>query len=151
VRIRKKHVVFCSYDGCSKKMLVRSDGMKLHSGLCKVHSHVKRPFESIYNRLFNDWRKTPVELSYEEFVELMKVNECHYCQKPIARIPFATVEGKFLSTAYCLDKKNPKGPYSKANCVTCCWDCNRIKGNVLTYEEMKAAMRAVLKVRNSGS
>src|ERR1700676_2825296 len=151
MRERKTYVVLCSYDGCEKVMNIRRDRIKYHSGLCTTHSHVKRPFESIYNRLHRDWRNTQVKLSYKEFLKFTKIKECIYCGIAIDRHPFSTVNGVFSSAAYFLDKKDPAGPYSKYNCVVCCTNCNKIKNNLLTYDEMKAAMKAVLKVRNNGN
>lgn len=148
---RKTYVLICNYKGCFLDIRVRHDAIKTHSGFCKSHSHVKRPFESIYNSLFHDWRKTKVELTYEEFLDFMKIDKCEYCRTHIKRNPFGTVNGVFKSRAHTLDKKDPNGSYSKNNCVVCCITCNKIKNCYLTYEEMKAAMKAVLKVRNNGS
>jgi hypothetical protein len=144
---RHTYILMCSYPKCAKEIRVRTDAFKKHSGMCKTHSHVKRPFESIYNTMRKDHRGTKVELTYEQFLDFMKVDKCHYCKAKIIRSPFPTVDGKFISMAHCLDKKNPNGPYSDSNCVVCCWNCNRVKCNILTYEEMKVAMEAVLKLR----
>ena len=146
---RYTYVFECSGDGCSKEIRVRGDALKKHSGKCQIHSHIKKPFESIYNRLLKDHRKTKVTLSYEEYIEFTKIKTCHYCGAKIDWCPYATVEGSFLSASYFLDQKNPSNGYSRENCVVCCWSCNRIKCHLLTYEEMKVAMKAVLEYRNA--
>lgn len=147
MRKRKTFLRFCSYDGCKRSFNVRQDALKAHSGLCRVHSHVKRPFESIYNRLRRDWRNTKVELTYKEFVKFTKTKYCHYCGDKIQRSPFATVEGSFLSSAYFLDRKNNDKPYSKSNCVVCCTECNRIKGNRFSYKEFLILAKGLLEIR----
>lgn len=59
----------CSKEGCSIQFTVRSDYMEHHSSLCTKHSHVKRPFESIYLGIHRDWRDVKVDLTYEEFLD----------------------------------------------------------------------------------
>jgi len=60
---------------------------------------------------------------------------CSYCSKALNPLGHA------------LDRKDPSKGYLVENVVPCCADCNSVKSDVLTYEEMKAAMKAVLKVR----
>ena len=43
---------------------------------------------------------------------------------------------------------NEKG-YEEGNVLPCCKDCNSVRQDVLTVEEMKVAMKAVLKYRKS--
>lgn len=132
---RTIYIMICSYPGCSVMIHVRKDGIKTHSGKCMSHSHVKRPFECIYNRLYDDHRGTKVLLTYEEFLIFCKIDKCHYCREKINRIPFPVVNGVYKSTAHYLDKKEPNGPYSKSNCVVCCTHCNRLKSNLFSYKE----------------
>lgn len=126
----------CDHAGCRKEIKVRTgNDLLVSSGKCGAHSHVKRPFESIYNSLKNDWRKTPVELSYEDFLDFTKHNACHYCTANIPWVEFGTVDGEFISRSYFLDRKDNEGSYSVQNCVVCCTRCNRAKGNRYSYEE----------------
>jgi hypothetical protein len=67
---------------------------------------------------------------------LMRV--CEYCR------------GDLSPTGHGLDRKDSSKGYTNDNVVPCCVSCNRIKNRYLSYKEMKAAMKAVLKVRNSG-
>ena len=136
----------CKQDGCEVLVRIRSDQPK-HSGFCISHSHIKRPFESIYNRLFNDWRKIKVTLTYEEFLEFTKVKNCHYCKTLILWRPYSREKGKHISSAYFLDRKSPQKPYSKENCVVCCTECNFIKGSRFNYEEFLIVGIAIQTVR----
>ena len=144
---RLSYVFLCSYSGCANFTTVRQDALKTSSGKCRVHSHVKRPYESIYRRLFNDWRKPIVDLTYEQFLSFVKIKNCCYCGDHINRVPFATVKGKFSSAAYFLDRKDAKKPYSTQNCVVCCTQCNFLKGNRFTYTEFLCIGDALAAVR----
>ena len=138
----------CKHEGCEQEVRVRDDN-KIHSGMCKGHSHVKRPFESIYNSLHNDWRGTEVLLTYEEFLEFTCIDKCIYCYAHINRTPYSICDGKYNSRAYFLDRKDHLKGYSKENCVVCCTSCNKIRSNLLTHDEMIVAMKAVLEYRKS--
>src|SRR5208282_1833574 len=72
-----------------------------------------------------------MSLTYEDFVEFTKIDKCHYCSCLIVWTPWNA-----LSTGSHLDRKDNKGGYTKQNCAVCCWPCNELKGNRLTYEEM---------------
>jgi 5-methylcytosine-specific restriction endonuclease McrA len=120
---------------CPNTFKIRSDALKKATGLCGSCSHKKKPYESLYNSLIKDHRKIKIELTYDEFLEFTKITECHYCLDKINREPYSTLNGKFSSRAYFLDRKNNNGPYSYSNCVVCCTKCNLAKGNRYTYEE----------------
>jgi hypothetical protein len=144
---RYTYIFRCSYRGCEEIVSVRSDALKNSSGKCKTHSHTKRPFESIYNRLFHDWRKPIIELTYEQFLKFTKINMCHYCGVKISRQPFPTVKGKYGSSAYFLDRKDPRKPYCVRNCVVCCTRCNFVKGARFTYKEFLIIGTAIAQIR----
>lgn len=121
---------------CDNTIKVRSgEFTKKEKHLCKVCSHIKLPYESIFNSLKNDWRKVGFSLTYEDFIELVKITKCHYCYSEIERVPYATVEGKYKSRAYFLDRKDNDKGYSVENCVVCCTKCNRARSDKYTYEE----------------
>lgn len=147
-RYRKYIDIKCSI--CCIDLRVRTDQIKGHTEKCVKCSHRKRPFESVYNRLLSDWRKIEMNLSYEEFIEFTKQPNCHYCGQLIPWEPYATVDGKFISSAYFLDRKNNDGPYSQENCVVCCTSCNHIRGNHFRYEEF-VKVGKILAERYSGS
>jgi hypothetical protein len=70
-----------------------------------------------------------VDLTYKQFLQFTEVNSCHYCSKPVDWKPHG-------DTGYNLDRKNNSLGYSVENCVVCCGDCNKLKGDRFTYEEM---------------
>ena len=137
----------CRYPGCLEIVKSRTSDLSVKTGLCPSHSHRKRPFESIYNRLFNDHRKTEILLTYEDFLEFTRTKICHYCEEDIEWLPYATVKGEFLSAAYHLDKKLCTGPHSKDNCVVCCTACNRMRGNMFSYEEFLKIGRVIKDIK----
>ena len=104
-----------------------------------------RPYESLYNNLKHRNRH-PVEITYEEFYEIVKGQTCHYCSVDL-NMPEARGAGK--STASCLDRKDTTLSYSVENTVPCCPKCNYGKGRWYTYEEWLVVGKALAKLRNS--
>jgi len=102
-----------------------------------------RPFEHIYNALVHRTRKKirVVDLSFEEFLEFTKINECHYCGVPITWMPYSNRQ---TYGRYYLDRKNNDLEYVKNNLVVCCGVCNHGKAHRYTYEEW-VCMTAALK------
>lgn len=94
----------CLNPDCDVVVRVRQGALKDATGMCQRHAHVKRPFESIYESLFHDHRKTPVELTYEEFLEFSVITTCHYCGELLPRPAYATVNGAYSSRAHFLDR-----------------------------------------------
>ena len=137
----------CSASDCQELIRVRRSELITSKLLCKVHVHRKRPFEGVYNSIKRDWRKTPVELTYEEYLEFTKISRCYYCDAVIPWEPYGTVHGEFRSLAYYLDRKDLAGPYSAMNCVVCCTACNILRGNRFTYEEFMLLAPALSKIR----
>lgn len=131
---RYTYVFKCSTN-CGSNISVRSDALKIHSGMCVSCSHQKKPFESIYNSFINDYRKLTNNLTYDQFIEFTKEDKCHYCSSEINWIKYGTVNGKYTSRAYNLDRKDSDAGYSKENCVVCCSKCNKGKLAVYSYEE----------------
>lgn len=127
---RKVYVFKCKELSCNEKVRCRSDSLLRYSGYCKSHVQKKRPFESIYMGLYNDHRKIPVDLTYEDFLSFTKITKCYYCLSNIPWQEYAFVEGKYTSRAYFLDRKVNSLPYSKQNCVVCCTHCNKMKSNL---------------------
>lgn len=119
---------------CDEEIKIRSD-YKNHSGKCQSCSHVKLPFESVYNRLRKSHRKLEVNLTYKEYLEFTKIENCYYCFQKIPWNKYATINGKFISSSYFLDRKDNTLGYSTDNCVQCCTRCNRARSNKYTYEE----------------
>lgn len=73
-------------------------------------------------------------ISIEQF-EILRSFKCHYC------------DGDLPETGHGLDRKDNSLPYEVTNVVPCCGSCNMKKSNDWTVEEMKAAIRAVIRIR----
>jgi hypothetical protein len=130
---------------------VQSCGCK-RLGIPRKYPHPKmrkRPFEALYNRLKNNrarYYDIPVLLTYEEFLEFTKINECHYCGEPVIWTKYNLNNRRSCATN--LDRKNNLLGYSTDNCVVSCLPCNKTKGNRFTYEEFKAMMHALKEYRH---
>src|SRR5208282_5259423 len=95
-----------------------------------------RPYEWLFRKLIRSAAKRRVScsLTYQQFVTLIQVSHCHYCNIPIAWEPFSRW-GKRGSQSYSLDRKNNRRGYTRHNCVVCCVRCNLSKGDRFTYRE----------------
>ena len=56
-------------------------------------------------------------------------------RKKFLRHPYGTLNGKFISHARFLDRKDNTQGYLKDNCVVCCTSCNKLRSNKFTYKE----------------
>ena len=75
------------------------------------------------------------ELTLEEFHKLTSSN-CAYCEKPPAqRSRTYTYNG--------IDRMNNKRGYIRDNVVPACKECNFLKGDRLTFDEMKVVGEAL--------
>ena len=113
-----------------------------------------KPFEALYHVLLGEVRRRPlrfsqVDLSYEEFLEFTSIKKCHYCGENLQWSE--RINREVMSyTGYNLDRKDSSLGYTKENCVACCGDCNRTKGDRFSYEEFKliaTTIRYVLHIR----
>lgn len=77
-----------------------------------------------------DW-----QISLELYADLVS-EDCFYCTGYL---------GCFYGTA--LDRMDNLKGYVEENVVPCCWECNRVKSDVLSFNEMRVAMAAVLELR----
>ncbi len=135
---RKVHIFNCV--SCGKEIVVWTKDVENHQGRCKPCGFILgnprnriRPYECIYKKLVKSAKEVRRECSitYEEFVELTKIRECHYCLAPIEWVEFNTTNG----SKYQLDRKDNSLGYTKENCVVCCTKCNMIKRNFFTYDQ----------------
>lgn len=77
------------------------------------------------------------DLTFEQWSTLVLDKPCHYCSGP-------------LETKGCgLDRKNNSLGYIVSNVVSCCKECNRLKGPHISYEEMVAIANLLKTIRNS--
>lgn len=76
-------------------------------------------------------------LSLDEFIsEISK--PCVYCNNLL---------GEKSVTASGLDRKDNNKGYTVDNVCSCCWVCNSIKGEHLSFEEMRETAALILKMR----
>ncbi len=96
-----------------------------------------RSTKNRHRRLSNYTRNKRIEFDIDlEYYSVLLEQNCYYCNKSVKE-----------ETGSSLDRVQPGGGYLKNNVVTCCGNCNKMKSNVLTKEEMVAAMKAVLELR----
>ncbi len=70
------------------------------------------------------------------FIEQMTKDICYYCK------------GKLNNGGYSLDRLNSDLGYTEENSVSCCWNCNNLKGNYLTPKETLEIIELLKKLRN---
>jgi len=137
-----KYVFLC--EDCGREIRRRKDRLsQLESpGCCRTCGNKRRwseklrPFESLFNRLKGvaKYSGREIIMTFEEFLEFTRISVCSYCDNAIQW----SERGSYLggSRPYNLDRKVNTEGYSKENCVVACGECNRIKGDKYSYEEM---------------
>ena len=124
---------------CGDDIKSQNSQLKTHSGKCRKCTQRKKPYEHILNELIfscNNKRILNIDLNYNEFIEIIKDSKCHYCDKELIFNPYTRDENSnYVSRAYQLDRKDNGLGYSVDNVVPCCWNCNRIKSDIYTYDE----------------
>ncbi len=124
---------------CEDYIFPQSSHLKKHSGKCRKCAQKKKPYEHILNELIhtcNKRNKNEVTINYDDFIELIKISKCHYCYKDLIFNPYTRDKNSnYVSRAYQLDRKNNNLGYTKENVVTCCWNCNRMKSDIYSYED----------------
>lgn len=121
---------------CENIVKAQIHQLKTHSGKCRRCTQLGVPYLHIYNELRNHHNKSVnFDLSFDDFLELIKVNSCHYCGDDIIFNKHSKFMNVGLSRAYQLDRKNNDIGYIKDNLVVTCWNCNKLKSDKFTYEE----------------
>ena len=85
-----------------------------------------KPFGALYYIIkyhASKYRNIECLLTYEEFIEFTKINECYYCGDNISWLAYRNNR----RGGYNLDRKNNNEGYTKNNCVVCCELCNYMK------------------------
>lgn len=106
---------------------------------CLGNGNRLRPYESLYNsfKYYARQRGIAVSISFEQFVDLTKVSNCHYCGAGIYWRIYddKPKSGKPRRHSYNLDRKHSGLTYTIDNVVVCCKRCNTAKSNMFSYEE----------------
>jgi len=138
--------------GCDNVLEVQSSSIKTHSGKCRRCCQLGEPYMFIYNELLNHKRKDcEVNITFNEFLDIIKNNKCHYCDSELIYNEHSKVYGINNSRAHQLDRKDNNVGYEKNNLVPCCWDCNRLKSDRFTYDEfiqLAPILKKIMKERN---
>jgi hypothetical protein len=95
----------------------------------------KRPFEGQYN-IFKNRARYKVDITYDQYAELAKQNECHYCGSPVRWSEYRR-KNRSGGSGSNLDRKDYKGDYTMDNVTVCCGRCNYAKGTHFSYDEWK--------------
>lgn len=90
-------------------------------------------------------KKVEWQLSMDDAIELLK-SDCFYCGgKPatanIALHPGRPDERRVSIRKNGIDRVDSDGPYSKENCVPCCYPCNRAKSDMTQDEFIDMCVR----------
>jgi len=140
VKVTKSNKKYNTYyfrcSNCNSEIVAQNSQLKTHSGKCRRCTQLGIPYLHIYNELKNHHNKNKeFNLSFEEFIDLIKEEKCHYCHKKIIFNKHSKFMNKGLSRAYQLDRKDNSIGYKKDNLVVACWRCNKFKSDEFTYEE----------------
>jgi hypothetical protein len=111
-----------------------------------------RPYEALFNACKrkatsgNSWNNGVGRIwsiTYEEFLKFTEVRCCHYCEDVIHwPLPYGRHDEQGIRrNGSNLDRVDNLQDYLATNCVVACWECNRTKRDLLTYEEMLAVGR----------
>jgi hypothetical protein len=103
--------------------------------------NVEASMKRLYKNYIRNCRRRNhfFELTVEQFHQLTSA-VCTYCKKPPSK--------KSRSYKYNgIDRKDNKKGYTIENCVSCCTDCNWLKGSSLNHDEMMAVAQALSKFR----
>lgn len=127
--------------GCYKKSLPRKNS--LGAGEASLNGLYYEYVRSAKKRHKN------FELSKNEFKELTSSN-CHYCGKIPSKIYYKEgCKGEYKFNG--VDRKDNSRGYTLDNSLPCCWECNNIKSNILSYEEMIIVAKALVNFRSKNN
>jgi len=99
----------------------------------KKYTGIESAYYSLYKKYKTNAvnRNIPFEILEYDFFELLK-NNCQYCGDEPKQIFKVNNRSVFYNG---IDRVDNSIGYTKDNCVSCCWICNRFKQN-LTPDEM---------------
>ena len=100
------------------------------------NARYRRTVKGRYQKLGARARERSLEmaLTLAQYTNLIS-GPCTYCLGPLPE------------AGYGLDRKDSSRGYLNDNVVPCCGDCNAIKSDILTYEEMRFLMGQLRRLR----
>jgi hypothetical protein len=132
----RAHKQYCTKSCYRKDPLIKAKYAKRTKIFLKKHNLTDiRKYSQLISKC--KFKKYDLDISKEEYSKLLLLG-CDYCGTELIG-----------THGVSLDRKDSNKGYLKDNVVPCCGKCNQIKNIHLTYEEMKAAMKAVLEIRNN--
>ena len=105
--------------------------------------HTKPHGEAAMNYVYKNYkasankRKLIFNIIKDDF-KLLTKQDCHYCGHPPATVMKAQDKSRKMNGDYIyngLDRKDSSLGYELSNVVTCCKNCNRLKSDLVSYEE----------------
>ena len=149
-RTLREPLMRCGEEHCQNLILFSSarfirDGTNRRCKRCNAKTNRLRPYEAAYNYLVGSAakRRIPVEITYEEFVILLrKSTACYYCASKLPIKEYSSRNSVRVSKTS-IDRLDNDLGYTRDNTVTACACCNLTKFRWLHAEEMLvvAAMR----------
>ena len=127
---------------CNNEIWVRTSKLKNHQGQCAdcgLGSRTLRPYESTHTAILSRCKckgYTDTPMTYEEFLEFVKVKNCHYCNHEIKWSEKRGSSSEKREFAVNLDRLDSNKGYCVGNVVVCCPRCNYFKGHMCSYEAM---------------
>jgi hypothetical protein len=125
---------------CGTEKEVNSQNLRKGSSTCcgcVKPGNTLHPYEALFNQFKVNVKQhrssIEVNLTYEQFLEFTKEKHCSYCGGSLYWTEYDLTKN---GGAYNLDRKNNSLGYTKDNCTVCCGDCNKVKSNRFTYEQM---------------
>jgi hypothetical protein len=104
---------------------------KIRSSRTRIKTRYQRGFYEVKRT-----GKREIDISFEDYQEIMKDMKCHYCTVDISS-----------EIGFGLDRLDNSRGYFKDNVVPCCGACNRTKGDRFNYDEFKIMADALVKYR----
>lgn len=109
----------------------------------KLQTLAKEVFHSYRQRCRK--RGTEFALSEKEFLPLLGM-DCHYCGSPPKNFMRKKRCGDLKFYYQGIDRIDNNKGYLLDNVVPCCYRCNQIKSDVLSYEEMLVVAEALTRL-----
>lgn len=116
---------------------------------CKNCSQKLRPYEWVFKYFIKKCksRNIMVDITYEDFIKFTKIQTCTYCDEPLIWSKHKKWKSN-IKCRYNLDRKDNKIGYNISNCCVCCPDCNSIKSNRFSYDEMLEIGKIIKTIKN---
>jgi len=132
------HPIFKFKCKCGREHETTLNSIKSSNKCSSCCQSVPKPYKRLrlYESTFNAFIhrvKYEVNITYEDFYEIIKSQKCHYCEADLCMDAYRNKTKR--STAACLDRKDNSIGYMVDNIVPCCPKCNYGKGKWYTYEE----------------